>query len=68
MKKMMAIILCLALCFSLASCKGAAEREYEKAAKAADEAERAAKNAAREYDDLKNGLDSIESKSNALFP
>lgn len=69
LKKLVCIILVVVMMGSvLSSCKSPAERELERAQRAADDAAAAYENASRKYDDLAGKLDSIERKSSALRP
>lgn len=69
LKRLVCIILVVLMMGSiLSSCKSLAGRELEKAQRAVDDAAAGYKNASRQYDDLAGKLDSIERKSNALFP
>lgn len=69
MKRLVCIVLVVVIMGSiLSSCKSPAERELERARRAADDAAAAYENASRQYDDLAGKLDSIERKSSALSP
>ena len=69
LKKTMCITLVVfMMCGLLSSCKSPAERELERAQRAADDAAAAYENASRQYEDLKGKLDSIERKTKALSP
>ena len=69
MKRLVCIVLVVVIMGSiLSSCKSPAERELERARRAADDAAAAYENASRQYDDLAGKLDSIERKSSALTP
>lgn len=69
LKRLVCVILIVVMTGSiLSSCKSPAERELERAQRAADDAAAAYEHASRQYDDLKSKIDSIERKTNALFP
>ena len=57
MKRILSAILAAALCLSLAGCKSKAERDLENLEKAAEKFRKLAKNAKKEYDEIKNDFD-----------
>ena len=66
LKRIIAILFSLVLCFSLCSCKSAEERELERAIDAADRAEENYQRAVDSYNETKRDIEEYERLLDAL--